>query len=237
MYEGVKTWNPFVGCEYDCVYCEKSFRRQAKRWGSKCKLCYEYKPHFHEDRLKKVPKADTIFISAFGDVSFIDINSLYRIFEVVEEKHWDKKFYLQTKNPAFFELVGSSIGFPDNILLGITLETDIDTYSTPSKYTSYHQISKAPTPTARLETLMKQSYRFCDFITIEPILDFSSPKKFANAIRKCHPCFVYIGYDNHKCRLPEPSIEKTKELIYELEKFTKVKLKTIRPAWWEDAMV
>jgi len=33
MYPDTKTWNPFVGCNYDCVYCEKSFKRQFKRVG------------------------------------------------------------------------------------------------------------------------------------------------------------------------------------------------------------
>ena len=28
MYDGAKTWNPAVGCLYDCVYCFPSFRRQ-----------------------------------------------------------------------------------------------------------------------------------------------------------------------------------------------------------------
>lgn len=233
MYEGVKSWNPFVGCEFNCVYCQKSFQRQAKRWKKWCQLCYEYKPHFHEERLKKVPKADTVFISAFGDISFIDLNDLYKIFDVVENVYWDRIFYLQTKNPSFFDFVNSTLGFPDNVLLGITLETDMDFYSTPSKYTSYHQISHAPSPTERLDTIKKQSYRFCDFITIEPILDFSSPKQFAKVIRQCRPRFVYVGYDNHGCKLPEPPLGKTQELIEELEKFTEVRLKTIRPAWWE----
>ena len=32
MYElSVKSWNPFVGCEHDCVYCRSSFQRQLKR--------------------------------------------------------------------------------------------------------------------------------------------------------------------------------------------------------------
>ena len=31
MYPETETWNPFVGCLYDCLYCEKSFKAQAKR--------------------------------------------------------------------------------------------------------------------------------------------------------------------------------------------------------------
>ena len=31
MYAEAKTWNPFKGCAFDCVYCVPSFQRQAKR--------------------------------------------------------------------------------------------------------------------------------------------------------------------------------------------------------------
>jgi len=56
---------------------------------------------------------------------------------------------------------------------------------------------------------------------------------------------LYIGYDNHNCRLNEPSLEKTKGLIMHLEpsakpeeiqtgaRIGKIRCKTIRPAWWE----
>lgn len=70
------------------------------------------------------------------------------------------------------------------------------------------------------------------YVTIEPILDFSSVKAFADLIEKIAPDFVYVGYDNHNCRLPEPPLSKTLELIGELEKFTEVRLKTLREAWW-----
>ena len=52
MYAEAETWNPFKGCNFDCTYCEPSFKRQAK--GEKnlaaCD-CYRYEPHGHEDRL------------------------------------------------------------------------------------------------------------------------------------------------------------------------------------------
>ena len=95
----------------------------------------------------------------------------------------------------------------------------------------FSQLSKAPDPNKRLAKAFLHLKGWIDYITIEPILDFSF--EFVKRVRELNPEFVYIGYDNHNCRLPEPPLEKTLKLIEELEKFTEVRLKTIRKAWWE----
>jgi len=232
MYEGVKTWNPFVGCKFDCVYCKPSFQRQAKRRKKWCELCYQYKPHFHPERLNRVPNVRTIFACGYGDISHARIDWLGRILEVIE-KHEDKTFYLQTKNPDVFLTIANHIGIPKNIKLGVTLETCVDEFSTPSKYRKYSEISRAPKPTDRLRKIFFHagSWRI-DYVTIEPILDFPL-NEFVSWLQHLKPEFVYIGYDNWNCRLPEPQLKKTLKLIEELEKFTEVRLKTIRKAWWE----
>jgi hypothetical protein len=73
-------------------------------------------------------------------------------------------------------------------------------------------------------------------ITVEPILDFDVEILTA-WLREIHPHVVYVGYDNHgvteKLKLPEPSIEKVKEFLTQLTDFTKVRVKTLRKAWWE----
>jgi hypothetical protein len=47
-------------------------------------------------------------------------------------------------------------------------------------------------------------------------------------MRKIAPLMVSVGYDNHNCNLPEPSLSKTMGLVTELEKFTRVEKKTLR---------
>ena len=70
------------------------------------------------------------------------------------------------------------------------------------------------------------------FIAIEPILDFDLDK-FVKWIEEIEPFMVFVGYDNYNNRLPEPPLQKTKELIRRLSEFTCVIEKTIRPAWNE----
>jgi hypothetical protein len=58
MYgDSIKQWNAIVGCNFDCIYCEQSFKRQMKRQKQNCMDCYNYIPHFHENYLNQpLPK-------------------------------------------------------------------------------------------------------------------------------------------------------------------------------------
>jgi hypothetical protein len=38
MYKDIETISPFVGCRYDCTYCELSYKRQMKRQKQRCPL-------------------------------------------------------------------------------------------------------------------------------------------------------------------------------------------------------
>lgn len=225
MYsDSVKQWNVFIGCRFDCSYCRKSFQAQMKRQkpmldknGKKrgCQKCYDYEPHFHEERLNdKLPltKGDEfIWVGSSGDISFIYVRNLYKILNKIEE-YPDRIFFFQTKNPHFF----LKYPFPKNVIFGITLETN--------RY--YPEISNAPNPYDRFYWFktLKHSRKI---ITIEPIMEFDFDQ-FLEWIKVINPERVYIGYDTKKNNLPEPSLEKTKKLILELEKFTKVKLKYMK---------
>jgi hypothetical protein len=70
-------------------------------------------------------------------------------------------------------------------------------------------------------------------ITIEPILQFHLDMLIP-CVDAIKPEFIYVGYDNHNCLLPEPKLEETLKLIEELEKHGfEVRRKTVRKAWWE----
>jgi len=230
MYaENRKSLNAFVGCRHGCVYCVPSFQRQMKR--TKCESCRAYKPHGHLERLKRNPPKTSgnefIFFPSSGDLAFASR-------EVVEahifyaREHADRTFLVQSKDTSWFP----RWKWPDNIILGTTLETDRISFDTPSKYKFYYEISEAPLPAERVYWLERTPHSR-KAITVEPVMQFTG-KGMSEWIRRIKPEFVYVGYDNHGCRLPEPLLGETVDLIVDLRGWGfEVREKTLREAWYE----
>jgi hypothetical protein len=137
-----------------------------------------------------------------GDISFCSTEYLNEIGGIMESNA-DKNFLIQSKNPKTFERVK----WPDNVILGTTIETD-------KEITRYY--SKAP-------SLMKRCLDFAKIkhpnkmITCEPIMDFGIGA-LLGLIGIVKPQLIWIGYDTKKNNLPEPSIEQVQQLHWELSK-------------------
>jgi DNA repair photolyase len=225
MYNlSVNQWSPFAGCEHDCLYCKSSFQRQLKRWAKKnCPGCYEFTPHTHPERLEqKLPNTkymQFIFTCSSGDITFCSNEFLERIITRIQSEP-NKTFLIQSKDPQTF----NRVIFPKNVILGTTLETNRDELS--------EEISKAPKPTKRCNDLRKVNHPL-KMVTIEPVMDFDL-NVMINWIENISPCMVWLGYDSGMNKLPEPGLEKVKNLHWELAKrgFVVI-LKTIRKAWNE----
>jgi hypothetical protein len=101
------------------------------------------------------------------------------------------------------------------MVLGATIETNRD-----------YPVSEAPTSAERYRAMVELPYRN-KLVSIEPIMDFDL-ETFVQWIREIKPLLVHVGYDNYNCRLPEPQLSKTKELIENLGTFTGVKTLTLR---------
>lgn len=208
-----RTWNPVRGCLHDCIYC----------WGKRLarRLKYDYKPQFIPKRLNiRFKPGELIFVCDFGDLfgDWVPSEWIEKILDVIK-KHKETYFLLLTKNPKRY----LEFSFPENVILGATIETDIDN--------DYGKISKAPKPSERIALMQKINHKY-KMISIEPILDFS--RDFPEQLARINPCAIVIGYDNYNCKLPEPRLEKTLWLIRELEKRgIHVIRKTIRKAWYE----
>jgi len=212
MYKDTITWNVFKGCLFNCEYCKKSFQLQAKRQKHRCNDCYNYKPHFHPERLNQyLPKNKLIFVAGSGDLYFALSDELYQILDVIKANE-DKTFLIQSKSPHFL----FDVELPDNIIVGTTIETNRDISS----------FSEAPSTLDRIYALNLIEHKR-KFVTHEPICDFDLDKVLS-LDRLIKPEIVWIGYDNHKTGLDEPALFKTKALIEELKSFTDVRLKTIR---------
>ncbi len=211
MYPNTKTWNPFVGCLFDCIYCRKSFQKQLKRVGHNlgCEDCRKYAPHFHKKRLTKIPSAEIVFVAGTADISFCDPELVRLIFRAIEKHKPRRKkvYYFQSKNPLAFNKYMDWFQTRRDVILVTTLETNRDE--------GYSRISKAPPP----------SYRFWDFyeikyprkvVTIEPVLDFDHRefvKMFDNLHMQGWLEYVWFGFDSKKCNLPEPSEEKAQKFV------------------------
>ena len=230
MYkENRMSLNAFVGCRHECVYCKPSFQRQMKR--QKCPLCKIFVPHIHIDRLKKTPpktkQGEFIFFPSSGDLAFA-IPEVVQVHIDYAEKYPDRTFLIQSKTPEFFK----DYDFPDNVILGTTIETNLALFETPSKYNYYSEISKALYPCHRIRSMMDLVHKRKS-VTIEPILDFSL-SVMVEWMERIRPEIIWVGYDNHKCHLPEPTLAETMVLVYELRKRGfDVRTKTLRKAWFE----
>jgi hypothetical protein len=165
-----------------------------------------------------VPSTELVFACAFSDVAFADRHQFTQILSTIG-KHAHKTFYLQSKDPDVFTAFSGQI--PENVVLGTTIETNRPTDA----------VSLAPPPIAR--AIDMEAVLFSNkYLTIEPILDFD-PDILISWIERLQPKFVYVGYDNHHCRLDEPKLEKTLDLMHKLASFTEVRPKKIRQAWYE----
>ena len=229
-----ETWNPIVGCSHNCVYCWA--RRQAQRQKKNCPKCGWFTPHLHEERLNRKFKPNTlVFVCDMADLFCNEVLDGW-IRKVLHVIHQNPKtlFFLETKNPdnmQFFDIPKT------NTVLSVTIETNKVHGELPKiGRWSYSNISQAIPVDLRFQDFYFNDY-FEDFrkhVSIEPVLDFDL-EEFLEWILDIKPSFgVSVGYDNYGCRLPEPPLAKTLQLIEQLEKHgIKVERKTLRKAWWE----
>ena len=221
MYQETKTWNPFVGCFYACIYCKYSFQAQLKRLGKRCLDCYHYRPHMHPERLSKIPNSKNIFVVGDGDITFSPVS--YTL-EIILSARWhsidhpNTTYYFQSKNPKYFKLFLNM--FPPNTVLLTTLETNRDK--------GYKKISEAPKPSERFRDFLELNYPRKG-VTIEPVMDFDV-EIFASWIRAINPEFVYFGFNSrpNRVNLPEPSPEKVRSFISRISPITQIRFKELR---------
>jgi len=210
MYKNTKTWNPFVGCRYECAYCKVSFQWQLKRRKRDCMDCYNYIPHEHPERLARIPSSDIIFVSGCGDISFSRPEYTKEIIRRIKEHNRRcgyKTYYFQSKNPKYFKQFLHM--FPRNVILLTTLETNRDK--------DYHFVSKAPKPSVRYRDFLELEYPR-KVVTIEPIMDFDADI-FTQWLVSLDPEYVWLGFNTRprSVHLPEPTWSKTQRLIDDLK--------------------
>ena len=215
MYENppiTHTHNDIQGkCPHGCTYC---YMKKMERFGKiPAELCLSGKSYG-----QSLGANNFIFVGSSTDMWADGVPDFF-IYEALQHcgAFNDNKYLFQTKNPRrFFKFMEV---MPRNYCLGVTIETN----------RIYPCMGKTPSPESRADimyllTELKRTNNLETFVTIEPILDFDL-HPFIEMIRKCRPDFINVGADSGNNHLPEPEPEKIRELIKELEKFTKVRLK------------
>lgn len=205
----VRQWNPFVGCKHNCSYCKPSFQAQLKRWAkSHCRLCYEYEPHFHKERLtQNLPKTgymQFIFCCANGDIAFCPDQHIEEIISAIRTFYYDRIFLLQSKDPRVF----LRFKFPKNVILGTTIETNQERIAA--------MFSKAPKPYSRYFAMRTLEHPL-KMVTVEPIKRFDLDI-MVKWITDINPCMVWMGYDSKTAGQHEPSLGDFRRLHWELSK-------------------
>lgn len=211
--------NPLGGeCPYKCSYC----------WARKMISEFDMKK-YHGDTCLLVGELDKRY--SHGFVFMQDMTDPFSpkvkrelIIPILDtiKKSPDARFLLLTKNPKrYFEFLPY---FSENVVLGCTIETNID-YS--------KEISSAPPVSERLKVMddLSNTTLLPLFVCIEPIMNFNPD--FAKQIEEINPWRVAVGYDNYMNNLDEPLLNETWDLINRLKKFTNVTEKSIRKAWDE----
>ncbi len=197
----MRTWNPFSGCNFRCTYCwaRKLAEGRLKHiykdfspttWPGRCS------PHFKP--------GEFVFVSSMGDIAFAP----QIVWDTVLDRarrYPETKFLLQSKAPRIF-ISHTWPGFPDNVYLGTTLESNRCSNTT-----------SAPCPCFRYEDMIDLAVPHL-LVSIEPIMDFDVAP-FLDWFKMIKPEIVFIGADNYRHNLPEPSWEKVQALLAALRGF------------------
>jgi hypothetical protein len=205
-----KSWNPFVGCKFDCLYCKDSYKKIVA-WNGRCRhcsKCVEYELHTHPERLDRLPSDRVIWVVSNGDISFCDPVFVDQIIDVMrKDKRRDRVFLLQSKNPTCFDNILQRL--PQNVVLMTTIETNRDS--------EYSGVSKAPLPSQRFQDFLQLAWPRKAMV-MEPILRFDLNVILQWAM-ELKPEAIFIGLELHrKCTLKEPSPSELEGLHKELKK-------------------
>ena len=183
-------------CPNRCRYCY--VRALGRRFPAVRKLYSG--PVRLDERELQVPygKGKTIFVEHLNDIGRCSWRDRDRI--ATHCRMWPENTYVfQSKIPSAFP--DRSIAWPKDAIFGTTIESD--------------RVESAQDRAKDLFRI-KMGFGCRTFVTIEPVMDFTV-LPFLWLLVWARPDFVAIGADSCRSGLPEPSGERIRELIAELE--------------------
>jgi protein gp37 len=129
------TWNPLTGCDKvspGCKFCYAE--RMAKRLKAMGQPNYAngFKLTLHESALEKPlewKKPQIIFVNSMSDLFHKDVpvEFVLRTFDVMRRANWHT-FQVLTKRAERLEELNELIDWPENVWMGVSVETEKYTY-------------------------------------------------------------------------------------------------------------
>lgn len=207
MFKSIdRTWNVFVGCLFNCSYCNAR-KAALARFKNIPRYRDGFKPTLVEQELLQTFKpGEFIFVAYMGDIYWATRDQIYKILDRIEQFP-ETRFLFCTKSPSTYDWWNRAL--PANVIIGTTLETNRDL-----------RLSGAPSPASRFTSLRLTQHPY-KFLSIEPIMDFDL-NEFSLWIRLLRPDIIEVGADNYHNNLPEPSPEKVEQLLADLRKISPV---------------
>lgn len=150
------TWNPITGCTKISQGCKNCYaERMAHRLKAMGNPSYQkgFELTLHEHLLEKPlrwKKPQMVFVNSMSDLFHQDVplEFIHKIFNVMENAHWHT-FQILTKRSSRLLELNSEIDWPENIWMGVSVE------SADYKY--------------RIDNLRKTN-SYIKFLSIEPLL-------------------------------------------------------------------
>jgi len=124
------TWNPITGCTKVSPGCKNCYaERMAKRLKAMGNPSYEngFKLTMHEHMLNRPlewKKPQMIFVNSMSDLFHKDVPIAFiqSVFDVMKKAHWHT-FQILTKRSSQLLELDSSINWPENVWMGVSVET------------------------------------------------------------------------------------------------------------------
>lgn len=207
MYKFVThTWNTLNGkCEHNCPYCYMKNYVSGKETGFKDYEMWTFLGY-----------KNIIFVGSNNDLFAKNVPSEWIVKTLDHCNEYENTYFFQSKNPErILEFIEHPV-FKKSIVC-TTIESN-------RNYKDY--MGNTPSIEERVSAMEKITAKnIKTHVTIEPIMDFDL-NELLELIKRCKPIQVNIGKNtDENIELPQPTKEKAKEFIIELQKFTRVEIK------------
>lgn len=124
------TWNPLTGCTKISPGCKHCYaERMAKRLQAMGQPNYArgFQLTLHENALEKPlewKKPQVIFVNSMSDLFHKDVpvEFILEVFDVMRRAHWHT-FQVLTKRAERLEEINPQIEWPENVWIGVSIET------------------------------------------------------------------------------------------------------------------